>query len=429
MRLALMGGFAQTGFNMLLYVLLVRALPVADMRSWVMYMTLTAFADMARHGLVYNGTIRRLTQPEASHSETQTAALLLSLVVSGALALLFWATSGLLAEVFSAPLLPALSAAYLAYAPIWAVLKWLEMVHIARQNFAVSFWSAVTYGLFTCGVVGVLWFTGHTVLTPAVVALQTLAVMLAFGLCFLLFRLPIGLSLRWKSAFLELFHFGKYSAGTTTFSALFTKADVLLISALLPGAAVVLYDAAARVYTVLDIPMNSASQVYYPQLTAALHRKDSRETVAIFAKSVAQLLLLMVPLALVGMLFAKPLIALLAGAQYTEAAILLQILCIGTFIKPHGRMGGIMLDAMGLPAANFLKLILSALITAALNYIGIKLFGLTGAAIASAVAVWVTILGAQSWIHSRIPISHAAVWQHMLGYAQSATATLRLRNT
>jgi O-antigen/teichoic acid export membrane protein len=139
MRLALLGGFAQTGFNMLLYVLLVRSLPVSDMRSWVMYMTLTSFADMARHGLVYNGTIRRLTQPDASAPETTAAALVLSLLVSMAFALVFWISAPQLAVFFDAPLLLDLSKMYLLFAPLWAMLKCIEMVHIAKQNFSVSF--------------------------------------------------------------------------------------------------------------------------------------------------------------------------------------------------------------------------------------------------------------------------------------------------
>jgi lipopolysaccharide exporter len=429
MRLALLGGFAQTGFNMLLYVLLVRSLPVSDMRSWVMYMTLTSFADMARHGLVYNGTIRRLTQPDASAPETTAAALVLSLLVSMAFALVFWISAPQLAVFFDAPLLLDLSKMYLLFAPLWAMLKCIEMVHIAKQNFSVSFYSAVAFGGLSCAILSGCWLTKLDFHLWQVVLWQSCSVLLALGILLVRFGLPNGMSRNWQTALRELFQFGKYSAGTTMFSNMFTKADVLIIGALLPGAAVVLYDAAARVYTVLDIPMNSASQVYYPQMTAALHQKDHKAAASIFAKAVAQLLILMVPLAIASVLFAQVLIRLLAGEAYTDASVLLQILCLGTIIKPVGRIGGIMLDAMGLPAANFVKLVLSALVTALLNYIGIKLFGLVGAAFASVLAVWVTILGAQMWIQTKIPINLVMVWNYLKAYLLSFIALPRLRNT
>lgn len=410
MRSALLSSLLQTGFNVLLYIVLIRLLPVEQMRTWVLYVTVTAFADMARQGFVYNATVRFWAANPEHRGQIAGASLMLSLMASGLAGCAVLALSFPLSRLWGAPELPGLAACYLPFAMAFGLLRWLEMLQIASENFKAQVWSGGIFGGGLLAGVACLAFGGPITLFE-VVQIQTVVAVVAALFLIKKYGWPqkmVFWDLVWMR---ELVRFGRVSAGTSLFSMLFNKADVLLLGALLPGPAVVLYDAASRLYNYLDLPLNAISQVYYPKLSRAFGQQNRAEATQLFQSAVGQLLAVMAPLIVCFLVGAPLLIRLFCGEKYLAAAPLLQILVLATFAKPWGRVGGIMLDASGQPLANFVLLVLSAAVTIGLNFTFITLFGVWGAAVASCLSLWITVVLGQCWLHRQLPVNQSAIFQ------------------
>lgn len=89
MKQTLLNTLLQTGLNVILYAVLVRLLPEDEMRTWILFLTLVAFAEMTRHGFIFNTTIRFLANQPSEKASIASAALVLgigaSMLVSGIL--------------------------------------------------------------------------------------------------------------------------------------------------------------------------------------------------------------------------------------------------------------------------------------------------------------------------------------------------------
>ena len=211
----------------------------------------------------------------------------------------------------------------------------------------------------------------------------------------------------------KLLDYGRYGLGTNLFSMLFQRVDMLLLGAFVPAAGVALYTVATRLNGYLDLPLNSLGQAFFPKIAAEKHREGG-DLPALLEKSTGLLLALALPSMLGMVLLATPLVWLLAGKQYLAAAPLVQILALAAIVKPWGRMFGVTLDAIGAPQWNFRMMLASFFVTLALNALLIPRWGVYGAAAASGLSIFVTILAGQVLLQQLVSVRMWAAWSHVL---------------
>jgi len=167
---------------------------------------------------------------------------------------------------------------------------------------------------------------------------------------------------------------------------------------------VALYHFATKIMNYAELPLHALSQVIYPRITASFRTADMQKLKTEYALSVIRLMVFVVPITIVLMILSKQVVYLLADEAYINAAPLIIILSLGMIFKPFGRVFGLTLDAMGKPGINFYMLLASFAINITMNLVLIPKFGVAGAAAATSLSIFITIMVGQVTIAKHTPI-------------------------
>jgi O-antigen/teichoic acid export membrane protein len=94
-----------------------------------------------------------------------------------------------------------------------------------------------------------------------------------------------------------------------------------------------------------------------------------------FERKTGFLFLLLFPLSIISFVFAEPIVIVLAGNQYKDAALLLKLFSIYTALTPIDKLSGVMLDIINKPRLNFIKVILMLSVNVIGDIVCLYLFG------------------------------------------------------
>ena len=317
---------------------------------------------------------------------------------------------------------------YPAIALVHGTARYFDGIHMGNQDFKGVFLSKLIYGLvFILGIAWVWWKIG-TVDLPYLPLLQLIAAIPSL-LIFALYRrsyLQFGPIVNgWLS---KIFHFGKFVLGTNFSSMFFNKVDLLMLAFFLNPVAVGLYNVATRITNYMEVPMSGISQAIYPRLAQVGQEQGYLKVGALYERSVGYLLALTIPIVGVVFFFPEPIIQLVAGSQYLEAAPILSILVVAVLVKPWGRLFGITLDAIGKPKLNFYFLVSGLVLNITLNVMLIQLWGLKGAAFATLLSLWTFVIAGQLFIGRIIPIRQSEIWRRFWIFYKQPMTELRMQN-
>ncbi|MBX2876924.1 MAG: flippase [Saprospiraceae bacterium] len=425
---SLLGYAAQLGLAFVSFLLLVRAMSPYDFGVWVLFLTPTSFAEMGRIGLTQNAVVKFYVEAEADRAKIFTAGLVLNVLCTLILSLLLIALSYPLASLWSAPELPALMLWYPAIALVHGTARYLDAIHMGQHDFKGIFWSKSLYGAgFIIGIIWIWWNLGQVELAY-LPGLQLIAAVPSLLVYAIYKRSYLTLGPLVKDWIKQIFHFGKFVLGTNFSSMFFNKVDLLMLAFFLNPIAVGLYNVATRITNYMEVPMSGISQAIYPRLAQVGQEQGYLKVGALYERSVGYLLALTIPIVGIVFFFPEPIIQLVAGTQYREAAPVLSILVIAVLVKPWGRLFGITLDAIGKPKLNFYFLLSGLLLNIILNGIMIQFWGLKGAAIATLLSLWTFVIAGQLFIGRIIPIRQSEIWRRFWIFYKQPMTELRMQN-
>ncbi|MCO6488826.1 MAG: oligosaccharide flippase family protein, partial [Phaeodactylibacter sp.] len=410
---SILGYLAQLGLAFVSFLALIRMMPEYEFGVWVLFLTITSFAEMARVGLTQNAVVKFCVEQREAYGEVLTAGFFLNTASSLLLSLLLLLAGIPLGYLWSAPELMGLLWWYPAFALLHGAARFIDNVQMAHGDFKGIFWSKLAFGLVFLASIFLLRAWKGEVPLRALPALQVLASLPSLGVA-LLYRTdylkPGRLEWGWVR---RLFHFGKYVLGTNFSSMFFSKLDIMMVGAFLHPMAVAVYNVAARITNYMEIPMSGVAQVAYPRLAAANKEWGKGQVAHLYERMVGLLLAMLLPMAVLVLGLARPIVVFLAGEAYADAAPLLNILVVAVLAKPWGRLFGITLDAIGRPRLNFVMLLLALALNGALNLAFIPLWGVTGAALASLASMWCLLLASQLVLRRIIPIRQWNIFNRM----------------
>ena len=388
---AMVAGAAQQGFALVHFLMVVRWLTPTDVGAWAMFLTLTSFIEMGRLGLIQNSMVHFTTHNPDDRPRIASAALVLSMGSSIIGALILWFLSYLLRGVFQMPELPMMMLGYVILTVLNATLRFFDGWQMTLHNFKTSMLTASIFGATYC----LLTVFANTYFN--IISTQTLVLLqIPASLTALLFILKSNikkikfapLDRQW---FKKLFNFGRYGLGSNLSSMLFQRVDILLLGAFMPPAAIAIYNVASRLISYIDFPLNMLGLVLLPKIATENRETGTEGVINLYEKSVAGLLAFTIPVTIFTIFGAKYLVLIVAGEAFLDATILVQILAFAGIVKPWGRLFGVTLDAVGKPAWNLKMLIFSMFVTILFNILLIPRFGTEGAAVATTLAIFVTI--------------------------------------
>ena len=389
------------------FMILVRIFTPAEFGVWVLFVSITAIVEMSRNGFLQNGMIKFLVnQDEAEERKTQMAALILNTALTSVLMIILWMGAHPLENLLNAPGLAKLLRIYVVVLPFLIFHTHNLILMQAKLDFKAYFFAGIAKSLPFFLII--LWY--YLIDRPLDLTesawMQNLTLVIAVSVSCFQVRKTFKITWGWfDKQVKQVFHFGKFVFGTNLIAMLTGSLDKFLLGVLLSPVQVAIANAAGRVINMIEIPVNSIASIAYPKASAAHDANKADEVSRIYHHTIGMMLSLTAPFFLVCLIFAEPIILIIAGTDYMEAAPFLRVLALMCLLSPFDRQSGVILDAMGKPSLNMLMVMGTFVYSIAFTWLFIRSFGLYGAAYGIVAAVFITVVIKQFILRRFLQIS------------------------
>lgn len=363
-------------FGMVTLAILYRKLPVVDMGIYIFFMAILGLVDTLRAGFLtitlikfYSGTEERRAAQVAG------SCWLIGLFITGICVAVNVPTYFIANYVSDQGLVLFLK--YFSVVSIITLPSFMaNCVVQADRRFDRLLWLKIlTQGSFTL-IVFILAILDRITLN---------SVLLTYLLSNLLSSL-VSLVLKWtmvmsikkadKATVLEMFHFGKFSMGTNISANLFGVTNTFVINFLIGPAALAIFNLGAKLLQIIEIPMLSFAASGMPILSAHYNKGEKGAMMYTLKKLIGMMSVVLVPVVIISLIFAEPIIHLLGGKGYinNEAPNLFRIFMIISLLSPADRFFALALDVIHQPKINFYKILVMLIVNVFAVFVGIAIY-------------------------------------------------------
>jgi lipopolysaccharide exporter len=384
----------EKGFGLLfglgLAMVLWRQLSKQEMGSWAMFLLIAAFVEMARSGMIQNALMRFIAEyrndPKAL-GHIQTTAVVMSLCFSVVSSILLFLCMQMLAIKLDAPQLTVVLPIYFLINFVMIGLFHANYVQQSHFEFRGIFWSTFFYR-------GVPFaFAVFCSLRQMPVSLRSLAISMLLGavlgtfasarFAWPFFQHARTFSMEWLKKMMD---YGKYVLGNNMSTMIYKNIDKVAVSGILGAETFAIYDAASKITQMVEVPSFSMAAVVFPQSAKASIEQGTAGVKYLYERSVGAILAFILPFIIACLLFAEPIVRILAGEQYTDSAGVLRLTALFGLFLPYAVQFGTILDSTGRPATNFWYTSFTAVLNLVLSYFFVTNFGLYGGAYATLIS-------------------------------------------
>lgn len=189
----------------------------------------------------------------------------------------------------------------------------------------------------------------------------------------------------------EVIIFGLTLSLVASLYALVGYTDRILLSYLLPStesaAAIGVYTVAASLAALVTLFPSAISSIFLPVISE-LHGKEKKDEMLNVSNTATRwVLFLMTPFALIFIIFPDNILQAFYGSAYISGATVLAIFTLGTFVRFLAYAHGYLLAAARLVKIELTIALFAAIVNVILNFLFIPIYGIEGAAIASAISL------------------------------------------
>lgn len=374
---SLLGNGVMAVIGMVTLGLLYRSLPsTMDVGIYVFFLAILNLTDTFRGGFLMVGFIKFYSGTEKRRGEEVAgSAWYIASLITGFIVLL---------NVLTYLLIPHIQDESMTFA-----CKYFSIVSVAtlpsfmatcalqgEKRFDKLLWlRMINQGLFL-GAIIVLMISGKTTLN-AVIFFYVLSNLIT-SLLVLLFGWTMisSITKSTKATVMELFHFGKYSVGTNISTSLFAVTNTYLINFFVGPAGLAIYNLGGKLVQIIEIPLLSFAASSMSVLASYYNEGKRKEMMATAQRIIGMLTIALIPIILVAVVFAEPIIGLLGGGKYvhTEAPNLFRMFMCISLLYPADRFFALTLDVIHKPKINFYKVVAMLLVNMAAISGGLYLF-------------------------------------------------------
>jgi lipopolysaccharide exporter len=420
----------EKGFGLLfglgLAMILWRSMTKAEVGTWGVFLLVTALVEMTRSGMIQNALMRFIAQNADKDTELghiQTSALVLSVMFSIVSTFLLFVSLGFMASKLDAPQLVEIFPIYFLINFVMIAFYHANYVQQANLEFRGIFWSTFYYrGLpfawaVYCIATGSTLYLKHLAIAMLVGA--TIGALVSAKFAFPYFRIAKQISKAWLGKMLS---YGKYVLGTNLSTMIYKNIDRVAVGSVIGTEAFAIYDAAAKITQMVEVPSFSMAAVVFPQSSRAMHEQGTEGVKQLYERSVAAILAFILPFIVACLLFAEPIVRILAGPEYIDSAGILRLTALFALFLPFAVQFGTILDSTGKPHTNFWYTTFTAVLNLGLSFVFVRKFGLYGGAYATLLSYIVSfvlmqrVLGKEYRIRplnaiAHVPVMYKAAWQ------------------
>lgn len=384
--------------------ILLRFMDKDDVGYWFFFQSVFVLLDTFRTGFLQVAMIKFYTGAEKNRADAVLGSVwFLSLLITGILIVIN------LCAVFFLPSIQNIG--------IVSVIQWFGITFLFTLPSAIASWilqsdqrfdkllllRIINQGTFILMVLGVILFQKLNL--ELVLIINAMSAGLVSLYCIFQGWTRIKtFSKRTKESIMELFHFGKFSVGTTISTNLLRSSDTFIIMFVLGAAgpaAVAMYTIPMRLMEIIEIPLRAFLSTGMPSMSAAFNKGRKEEVVAIMQKYAGTLTLALFPVSVAAVLLADIAITLLGGSQYSgsDAVSVYRIFMCFAMFFPIDRFLGVTLDIIHQPRINFYKVLVMLATNVTFDFIGIHLLGnINGVAIATLFTFLSGVLFGYFWL-------------------------------
>jgi len=364
------------------FYLLIRIVSKEEFGVWALFLSTTTLIEMARNGLIQAAVVKFLAStPASEHTSVISASLFLNILLTIVSSIAIYFLSGYLSESWHSPQLEVMFKFYIFTTIALIPFSQFNFIQQANLDFKgifisnfirqCSFFLYVLYHYLYAAPIDLL----------QIVNFQTFGAILGSISAYLFSRKYFSIRLKIDWAWIsKLFHFGKFSFGTSISATFFKSSDQMLLGAMLAPTAVALYNLSARIVNLFDVPINAVASIVFPQSSKRIQEEGLGAAKLLYEKSVGVMMCMVLPGIVTLVLFAKYIVEIIAGTGYSEAVPILQITLLQVIFLPFARQFGTILDSIGRPQLNFYYILCSIAVNLVLNYFFIGWFGVIGTA-------------------------------------------------
>ena len=395
--LSLAGNGIMSVLGMITMAVLYRALPVSEIGVWVFFQSIVLLVDTFRSGFLTTAFIKFYAgaTPERA-AEVVGSAWYIASSITAILLLINLPAMFFLNEVTNpglAMFFKWFGLTYIFTLPSFIATCVLQGDQRFDRLLLIRFISQGSFILFVIILIVINQISLQTVVYANLLSalITSLFALFAGWVHVKLFVKRTGNCIR------ELFHFGKYSVGTTLSSNLFRSSDTFIINFMLGPAALAVYNLGQRLMEVVEIPLRSFAATGMPALSAAYNQNNKQEVITTLKKYAGMLTVALVPVTIMAFLFANVAIGLIGGGKYigTEAPNVLRIFMTFALLYPVDRFFALTIDVIHQPKINFIKVLVMLAGNIIFDFVGIYVFGnIYGVALATVVPILIgTLVG------------------------------------
>ena len=418
--ISLLGNGVSALLGLLSFALLARYTSKQEFGIWIIFLTIYGIFDTLRTGMVLNAFIKNYTQAVDNKERHQVigSSWQLSIYVNFAYAVII---AFIYAIFFFYNILPNYHSFFFwlliisVFSLPFNFATWLlnAELHIFQMSLARIY----NQMLFIVLAIVLLFYFSFDKIVSILIA-YSLAQLLTTIICII--KGWTGIQYyknRTKAGLQDLFQFGKFSMGTLVGSNLLKGSDSFLIGKFLGTVAVATYNVPSRVVDVFDLVIRSFAITNMPALSTIYASGNMVLLKKEFERKTGFLFLLLFPLSIISFVFAEPIVIVLAGNQYKDAALLLKLFSIYTALTPIDKLSGVMLDIINKPRLNFIKVILMLSVNVIGDVVCLYFFGtLESVAIVSTFTFATGVIYGMYLLNKHIEVSFLNVFK--LGFQE-----------
>ena len=373
---SLLGNGIMAIIGMVTIAILYRSLTVNDIGVYIFFMTILGLVETLKSGFLTTAFIKFYAGTNRERAnEVAGSAWCLALAISGILILINIPTF-----FFSF---------YISNLGTILFLKYFSIISLSGLPSFMA--NLVVQGekrfdrLLWLRLVNQVLFTGTVVALIVLKKVSLNAIILTYGVSNLIAGIT-AIFLGWtktesikycsSKAFWEIFHFGKYSMGTSISSNLFAVTDTFFINFFLGPAALAVFNLGGKLLQIVETPLVSFAASGMPGLAGFYNKGQKEDMIYMMKKMIGMLTIAIVLIAVVSIIFAEPIIRLIGGEKYihTEAPHLFRIFMSTAILYPVDRFFALTLDVIHKPKINFYKILIMLAVNLLADYAGLKIY-------------------------------------------------------
>lgn len=363
-------------FGMITLAILYRTLSVVDIGVYIFFLTIVGLIDSLRAGFL-TITFIKFYSGTSSERANQVAGScwLIGLIITG-LAIFVNIPTYFIAGYFD-DLGLVLFLKYFSIISIITLPSFIAncVVQADKRFDRLLYLRIITQGSFTL-MIFVLAFLNKITLNSVLLAYVSSNLLSSLTVLVLNWTMIASLRNADRATVIELFHFGKYSMGTNISVSLFGVTSTFVINFLIGPAALAMYNLGGKLLQIIEIPLLSFASSGMPILSSHYNRGEKEDMMYVMQKLIGMLTMALIPITVVALIFAEPIIQLVGGAQYTanEAPNLFRIFMLIALLSPADRFFALTLDVIHQPKVNFYKIIVMLVVNIIAAFVGMAIY-------------------------------------------------------